>query len=288
MSIERVLEKLDAAAEQSKKVWNPAGFSVAIVKDGKVVTERGYGFRDEEKQLPVDGKTVMPVGSISKSFTTLLLSQLVDEGLLNWDEPVKTYLPDLKLWDKEAEKAVTLRDLCSHNSGFTGYSGYSVYCSKDDRAESVRDLEYLEPSHGFRSRFEYSNQNLVLAAHVAEAVTGKNWEDLVRERILIPGDLKDTSLSVQELEHVENRSVGYIFNGQSNVPQPYLELKSQAPAGGVNSNAEDMAKYMLIQLGDSVKLCSDASLAKMHSVQNRRIPTTALAGMWTITEAFLW
>lgn len=272
MSIDTLLKKLDETAEKSLKAWNLAGFSVAVVKDGKVAAVRGYGLRDEEKQLPVESSTVMPVGSISKSFTSLVLAQLVDEGKLTWDEPIKTYLPDLKLWDKEAEEKVTLRDLCSHNSGFAGYSGYSVYCSKDDRAEAVKDLEFLETSHGFRSRFEYSNQNFVLAAHVAEAVTGKTWEELVRERVFVPAGMNSTSVSAAELEEVENRSVGYIFNGQANMAQPYLELKSQAPAGGINSNAEDMAKYMLIQLGDTKGFCTEESLKEMHSVQVNGTP----------------
>ena len=85
--------------DEMRKQWGLPGLSMAIVKDGKIVFTKGYGVRDEKKQLPMTEDTVLPIGSTTKSFTSLLLSMLVEEGKLDWDTPVKQYIPWLKLSD---------------------------------------------------------------------------------------------------------------------------------------------------------------------------------------------
>ena len=263
------LNSLDEHAQDLLQKWNLQGFTIGVVKHGTVLAAKGYGKKNETEAADAD--TMMPIGSATKSFTSLLIGMLVDEGKLSWDKPVIDYIPSLKLHDRYVTEHVTLRDLLSHRTGIAAYDAQAVYAVRDHRADMIPQLEYLENQFEIRYGFRYSNQMAMLAACAAEAVTGSSWEDLVRERILKPLGMENTVMGVREMEQIENRSLGYLFNGQENAAQPYLDLKSVGPAGGICSTVKDMMKYMQFQLGDGtwngVKLVEKATLDEMHKPQ---------------------
>ena len=109
-----VFQGFDAFVEAEMKQWRVPGLSVAVIKDGKIILLKGYGFRDVQKKLPVTPRTIMPIGSNTKAFTASVLGTLVDEKELAWDEPVRNYLTDFRLSDEVAERLTTARDLMSH------------------------------------------------------------------------------------------------------------------------------------------------------------------------------
>ena len=268
------VKNLDTNASTLLKAWNLQGFSIGIIKNGQIIKAAGYGRRNETD--PVDADTMMPIGSATKSFTSLILGMLVDEGKLGWDIPVINYIPSLKLYDENVTEKVTFRDLLSHQTGAAAYDAQSIYPVPEDRKDLIPMLEYIQPQYPFREGFKYSNQMVVLAACAAEAVTGKSWEELVSERILKPLGMEDTVFTISEMEQRENRSLGYIFNGQENMAQPYLALKSIRPAGGINSTVKDMMKYMQFQLGDGTwngeRLIEKSTLDEMHKTQVNGTP----------------
>ncbi len=263
------VQALDSRADELLAKWNLQGFSIGIIKDGKVIVSGGYGKRNDTD--PVDENTLMPIGSATKSFTALILGMLVDEGKVSWDTPVINYIPSFKLYDSYVTAHVTLRDLLSHRTGVAAYDAQSIYPVPEVRSEMIPMLEYLQPQYDFRAGFKYSNQMVMLAGCVAEAVTGKSWEELVKERILTPLGMNDTVFTIAEMEENENRSLGYIATPQGNMAQPYLSLKAVNPAGGIVSNAKDMLKYVQFQLGDGSwegkKLVEKATLDEMHKPQ---------------------
>lgn len=281
--LQRVLAGLDEKVTTMMQQWGLPGMSLAIVKDGEVVHLKGYGYRDEKEKLPVTERTVMPVGSTSKSFTAMILGMLVDEGKLDWDTPVKNYIPWLKLADPEVTEKVTPRDLMSHQTGLPKHDVHGVFCTKDCRKEMVEDLQYLPFSAPFRSVLQYSNQMVMLAGYLAEVITGKSWEELVQERILTPLGMNETCMTIEALEAFEDKSKGYIFNGAENMELPYLSLKGIGPAGAMNSTAGDMAKYAIMQLGGGKQLVSSETLEEMHKVQFAGTPY--FWSMDEITEA---
>ena len=281
--LQRVLDGLDVQIPEMMQQWGVAGLSVAIVKDGKVVLTKGYGFRDVQEKLPVTENTVMPIGSTTKSFTSLILSMLEEEGKLDWDKPVKEYIPWLKLSDPIVTEQVTARDLLCHRTGLPKFDVHGVFCTKDDRKEMVEDLQYLSMSAPFRTQLQYSNQMVMLGGYLAEVLTGKSWEDLVKERILEPLGMGSTCATIAELESYEDRSKGYVFTGTDNMEVPYLTLRGIGPAGAMNSNASDMAQYLLMQLGQGTKLVTEKSLEEMHKVQMNGTPY--FWSMDEITEA---
>src|SRR5687767_1686019 len=99
------------------KEWKVRGVGIGVINDGKVVFVNGYGVRDEAKNLPVTARTVMPIGSITKSFTVAGVAALVDQGKAEWDKPVREFLPEFRLYDETATDHVTPRDLVTHRTG---------------------------------------------------------------------------------------------------------------------------------------------------------------------------
>lgn len=149
----------DGFSEFVEKVlqdWKVPGIGIAVIKDDKVVLARGYGFRDVEKKLPVDSETIFAIGSSSKAFASMAVGQLVDQGKLDWDKPVRDYMPDFKLWDNFASERMSPRDLLCHRSGLPRHDAM-WYNSPLSRKEIYERLRYLEPNKDFRTNFQYQN-----------------------------------------------------------------------------------------------------------------------------------
>ncbi len=252
MQLEQIVAKL-------REDYNVAGMSVALIKNGEIVSIDGYGVRDAAENLPMTKDTVMPIGSVTKTFTSLALAMLADEGKLDWDEPVRTYIPWLKLNNEMLTENVTARDLMCH------------YAAKDDKEEMVRSLEYLQTFAPFRTKFMYSNQMVSLAGYLVDVLSGKSYEDFVRERIFEPLGMTSSDFEIESLSKYEKASKGYVFANGMFIEPPYAHLGAFAPAGAIVSTAEDMAKFALFHLGDGTwngeRLVSEAMLNEVHSHQ---------------------
>lgn len=270
-NLEKICSSMNDRVNSLLKQWNLPGISVAIVEDGKIALCDGYGSRNLKENLEMTKETHLPIGSVTKSFTSLALGMLADEGKLNWDEPVCSYIPWLKLADPVVEKRVTARDLMCHRSGIAKYDAHAVFCTKSSRKEMVEDLKYLQFGADFRTVLQYSNQMVMLAGYLVEVLSGKSWEDFVQERILDELGMEDTSFFVEKIEEFDDFSRGYIFTGTEYMQTEYLPLRGVGPAGSIVSTAEDMAKYLQFQLGDGTwngrRLISNENLQMMHSPQ---------------------
>src|SRR5580693_5136122 len=154
LAVGQKLDGFDAFAKQELLDWNCDGFAIAIVEDGKVILSNGYGLRDVKKNLPVTEKTLFAIGSATKSFTVTVLGTLVDQGKLDWDKPVRDYLPDFRLMDLVATERMTPRDLVTHRSGLPGHDRMWL-SSGLSRQEIYERLRYLEPSKDFRTTYQY-------------------------------------------------------------------------------------------------------------------------------------
>jgi len=193
----------------SMERWNVPGVAMAIVVDGEVVLAEGYGQRDVEGGLPVTAETAFPIGSASKAFTGLLVSLLVEEGKLSWDEPVKTWLPDFELQDPFASDEMNPEDLLTHRSGLPRHD-LLWYGSPFDRESLVQRVRYLEPSAPFRTDFQYQNLMYVTAGYLAGQVTGSTWEDQIQDRIFEPLGMAASTLRIDDmLATNENHAFGY-------------------------------------------------------------------------------
>jgi CubicO group peptidase (beta-lactamase class C family) len=158
--------------------------AIAIVKDDKVVSPKGYGARELGKPDKVDENTVFAIASNSKAFTTASLAMLVDEKKLSWDDKVSKYLPDFQLYDPWVTSELTIRDLVTHRVGLDTFSGDLLWYETTYPADEIlRRVRYLPRFSSFRTRFGYQNLMFIAAGKVIEKVSGRSWCDFVTERI---------------------------------------------------------------------------------------------------------
>jgi len=264
------LAGLDDYVATAMKNWGVPGVAIAVIKDDRIVLAKGYGVRELGKPEPVDERTIFAIGSSSKAFTAAAIAMLVDDKKLKWDDPATQYLPGFQLYDPYASRELTVRDLLTHRVGLDR-GDQLWYATTFDREEILRRVRYLKPSSSIRSRFGYQNLMFLAAGQVVRSVTGKEWDDFVRERIFVPLGMNDTGTSVRTLSRSSNVAAPHAkFDGQVS-PIPYRNIDNIAPAGAINSNVVDMAQWVRLQLGDGTyagkPLISSVAVKEMATPQ---------------------
>jgi CubicO group peptidase (beta-lactamase class C family) len=255
------------------KSFEVPGLALAVVKDGKVLLAKGYGVRRMGDPAPVDGKTQFGIASNTKVFTATALALLVEEGKLAWDAPVIRYLPGFAMYDPYVTRELTIRDLLVHRSGLGLGAGDLLWWppSSYDRKEIAYRLRFIKPATSFRSAYAYDNVLYGVAGEVIEAVSGKSWEDFVSSRILAK-----VGMTTSEVRHSAAGGPGNVagtharIEGTVRAIAPFLSDNTN-PAGGIMSGAEDMARWVMVQL-DSGRTADGSRL----------FPTRTTRELWTI------
>src|SRR3954453_10780082 len=193
----RVAE-LDAFVQQAMIDYGVPGTAVGVVLDGQTILRRGYGVRRLGEATPVDAETVFQLASVTKSFTAAGLGALVDEGRLAWDDPVINSLPELVLHDPYPTRYATTRDLLAHRSGLPAFGGDLLGQLGYDRAEVLRRVRFIEPTHSFRDRAGYSNIGYFLAGGGGARNGDSSWEQVIRSRLLAPLGMSRSGTSIAE------------------------------------------------------------------------------------------
>ena len=261
------LEGFDAFVEKVMKDWKVPGLSLAIVKDGKIVYAKGYGFRDVAKKLPVTPDTLFAIGSNSKSFTAAALSILADEGKLDFDKPVREYLPDFRLHDEYATANLRVRDLVSHQSGLPRHD-LLWYGSPLSRKELFDRLRYLEPSRKLHEKFQYNNLMFMAAGVLIEQVSGMSWEAFIAKRIFEPLAMKTSNTSVDDSKRSTDFALPYAEGKGGTNEIPFRNIDAIGPAGSINSSVNEMSNWLAMQLAkgkfNDKQVISEKNLAENH------------------------
>ena len=259
-----------------------AGAALALIKDGEVVLEKGYGFRDLTTHAVVTAQTLFNIGSISKSFTALGIAQLVDHHKLDLDAPIIGYAPDVRLSDPRVTRTVTLRQLLSHTSGLPPDEQWPSQVPPS-RQGIVREFATMPITAQPGTRFQYCSRCVVLAAYVLERASGETWETYTRTHILAPLGMTTASFGPSGLERTTDGAKPYQRDsgfGQVQVPWGRLAyLDPLGPAGGIDASIIDLTRYALFQLGDGMmfgqRMLSAQMMAKLHR------PEIAVGSAWT-------
>jgi len=242
------VESVERFVVEQLAAWEVPGCAVAAVRGGRVELVGGWGLRDREAGLPVTQDTLFAIGSATKAFTATTVGALIDEGLLEWDRPLRDYVPGVRLHDPITSDRLTIVDLLSHRSGLPRHDLTWVGQPGRSRAEIVRCLRFLPLSRDLRQEFQYCNLGYLVAGHVVEVLSGVPWEDFVRGRLLGPLRMRRTNLSVDEMLADDDHAAAYTRRDGVIVPVPQRPLPAMAPAGAINSSAADMARWLLAQL----------------------------------------
>lgn len=246
-----ITDSLENYIKTGMKDWQIPGLAVAIVKDGKVVFMKGYGVREVGKNEPVDENTLFMIGSNTKAFTATALAMLEHQKKLSLDDKVTRWLPDFRLHDALASREVTVRDLLCHRLGFETFQGdFTYWTSKLTRAEVVQKMGLITPLFSFRSHYGYCNAAFVAAGEVIPGVTGKKWEDYIRENILQPLNMNRTLMLARDLPAASNAARPYTLYNDKLVELPYAMIDNLSAAGSISSSVSDMCHWLIAQLDE--------------------------------------
>ncbi len=249
--IEKRLSAIEAKLEKRRQELGIPGLSVAIVKDGKTIMAKGFGYKDFEKKLPVTTETQFAIGSATKAFTALSVLMLQDEGKLSLDDSPKKYLSYFKINNAETDKNIQIRDLLSHSSGLAR-TDLAVVTNKLNRVELIKVVGEAKPIAGLREKFSYQNIMVAAAGEIVAQITKKPWEEFVPEKIFKPLGMENSTMTIQQMQQSKDFSFGYNYNFDTKQTRrlPMLDIKETAPAGSINSSANDMAKWLKFVLNE--------------------------------------
>jgi CubicO group peptidase (beta-lactamase class C family) len=250
--------------------WRIPGLAMAVLRRDEPPALRCWGACDIDTGAPVTTDTMFPICSVTKSFTATALALLVDEGKLEWDRPVREYLPEFRLCDPIATDQATLRDLLTHRTGLPRHD-WVKNGGHLDNAGMLAALRHLEPSKPFRSTFQYNNLMYLAAGLVLERASGQCWEDFVRTRILLPLDMQRVTTSLEDMlvRHPDCAMPhATIDDALRRVPVRPINTR---PGGGICASIAEMAEYMRFQLdpvaGRGGLRLSPAAVAEMTAPQ---------------------
>jgi CubicO group peptidase (beta-lactamase class C family) len=250
--------------------WKVPGLAIAIVKDDRIVLAKGYGVRKLGDPATVNERTLFAIGSSSKAFTAAAIAMLVDEGKLKWDDPVTKYLPDFELYDPYVTRELTIRDLLTHRSGLER-GDFLWYGSEYDRDEILRRARYLKPTWSLRSTFGYQNLMFLAAGQLIARVSGKSWDEFIRQRIFNPLSMAASNTSIRDLKNSDNVSSPHAKVEEKIEVVPWRNIDNIAPAGSINSNVVDVVQWVRLHLAQGEyqkqRLLSSGAAKEMQTSQ---------------------
>lgn len=271
------------------EISGAVGVQLSIIKDDKQL-DFVHGFANAELAIPMTQDTVIQIGSVTKVFNAVMIMSLVEDGKLNLDVPVKSYVPEFEVSDAKATQAITLRHLLSMSAGIDNgdYGDYGV--GEDAIAKRVAALKTLPQHFTPGAYFGYSNAATDISGYVAERVTGGIWDDLLRERVLEPAGLKN-AVSLDRDRIFQRVSVGHVLDpesGKIEVIRPWARIsRGAAPAGStLTVSAHDLARFGKLFINKGVadsgtRVLSENSIKTMMTPQID-VPVRYIATSWCL------
>jgi CubicO group peptidase (beta-lactamase class C family) len=263
------LNNINSFVLQMMAEWKIPATSITIVKDGKPYSSFALGLKNTQKNIPNTVNTLFPIASCTKSFTAAALAILVDEGKLDWNKPIKEYMPDFQLYDDEATRTVTARDILSHRTGLPRHD-YVWLFANNDRKTIFENLKYLKPSKPLYAQYQYNNLMYMVAGVLVERLSGKTWESFVKEKILLPLDMNSTVLNYSEMFRSPDYAMSYKSENEQLVEVGFgSNIDAIGSAGSIKSNALDMTNWLVMQLQNGQyngkKIVSEKNLRENHT-----------------------
>jgi len=243
------LQKLNTYIQKCMTEWEIPGLAVGIIKDDTLIFSKGFGVKEIGKTDKVNENTMFGIASNTKAFTAAAIATLVDEGKIKWDDKVTDYIPYFEMYDPFVTNEMTIRDLFCHRSGLITFSGDLVWdATTYSREEIIRRIKYLKPVYSFRSHYGYSNLLVLTAGEIIPKITGKSYDEYVKEKFFEPLGMKNTNTTIKKHAEYKNLAIPHAKHDGKIIPIKYISWDNIAPAGGINSTIYDMSKWIKMQL----------------------------------------
>lgn len=266
-----VTDSLDNYIKRGLASWNIPGLSVAVVKDGKVVFMKGYGVTRIGGAEPVDENTLFMIGSNTKAFTSTALAILQASGKMSLSDRVKKWMPEFRLRDSLASNDVMICDLLSHRIGFETFQGDFTYWNSNlSRAEVIQKMSLIRAPYHFRTQWGYCNVAFLTAGELIPRITGRTWDDVVRDSIFVPLKMSRTFTSIDEAKKMANLASPHSVINKKMQAISFDNLNNLAPAGSIVSSARDMSRWLMMQLDNG--MVDGAQVVSPKAIQAIRKP----------------
>jgi D-alanyl-D-alanine carboxypeptidase len=230
------IDSTDIIVKQMMEKQKIVGLSLAVIKDGKPVINKGYGFANVELAVPVTSKTVIRLGSLSKQFFTTAIMKLMEEGKLSIDDPVHKFFPDAP----ETWRPITIKNLMSHTSGLQreapAYDNFKIQPDIDIIRSAYNLPLVFKPGE----KYQYCNLAFFMLAEIIKQLSGAPWQDYIHSKLFIPAGMTNSYLT-DFYQIIPNRANGYMHNGDTLVNA--TAMFAIRPSGGFLSTSSDMIKW---------------------------------------------
>ncbi len=246
--VDAAIASLDGIAENTMTKTGIPGMSIAVVRNGTVVYAKGFGVRKVGTTEGVDADTMFQVASVSKPIAASVVASVIGTGQITWTDPAIKYLPGFALSDPYVTANATIADYFAMRSGLPDEAGDDLEWIGYDRAQVLQRLRLL-PLTPFRAQYHYTNFGLTTGAQAVANATGTPWEQLSRERVYAPLGMARTTSNYAEFTAASNRATLHMKVNGSYGANGIRDPQAQSPAGGVSTSASDMAKWMIMELG---------------------------------------
>jgi len=272
----------DQKIQSILKHWKAPGVTISVVKNGEVLLAKGFGNTRVDGGVPVTDQTLTSIASVTKPFTATAVGMLIDDGLLNWDDPVIKHIPEFRFAEKYRNENITIRDLLTHRSGLPGLLG-GLYDTDYSIKDIFAELPNKEPRIDFRQRLDYSQVGIALVGEIIGRVSGSSWSNFIKSRIFAPlkmessfSGTKDFFTFYPEVDKIKNLMGRFVKKDDKVIDGLWRGINNAYnSAGGIVTISQDMTKYMLLILNDGLingqRLISSESIKeilKPHEVEN--------------------
>ena len=247
-------QDIDDIVVRAMDNFTVAGAAVAVVKDGKIVHQKGYGIQSIATKKKVTENTNFGIASNSKAFTTACLAILVEEGKMSWTDKVIHYIPEFKMYNDYVTQNFNIQDLLTHRSGL-GLGIGDLMFFPDGSNFTIDDIlgsfQYFEPVSAFRTKFDYDNLLYLVAGEIIKRVSGLTWEQFIEQRIFNPLSMDDSYASLTYINDKSKVASPHLNKAKKlslTDPEQWDPTKINGAAGGIYSNVHDLTNWMLVQL----------------------------------------
>ncbi len=266
--VQELIPDIEAYITSGMKGFDIPGLAIGIVANNRLIYAKGFGVRSKSNGLPVDTRTVFQIGSTTKAFLTATMAIMVDRGKLRWDDRVVDLYPEFRLKDPWVTREFRVFDLPAQRSGLPPLVNDILAMLNFKEPEMIRSLGHVEPVSSFRTTFAYTNITHLLAARIVAKATGApDWNAVLQKELLDPLGMKDSTYTAEAIEAAPNHAKGHRWTPEGTIEVPFTPIFPYhlAGSGNINSNIEDMARWVRMQLGngtfDGRRIVSSENLA---------------------------
>lgn len=241
-----LFKTLDTELEKARVALKTPGFAVAIVQKDQIVYAKGFGYKDVENQVPVTENTLFAIGSSSKAFTSAVLGVLRKDEKIDFDERPGKYIPELRFAEPWMNEQIIVKDLMAHRTGLPRHDFSWFMFPSESKSELIKRIEFQEPFTGLRQQWYYNNWMFFLQGEIGARLTGKSWEQNVKELFFDKLGMTRSNFRIPEMEKDADKSFGYSvdLDGKSK-RMDYYNIAAMGPAGAINSSVSEMSNWLI-------------------------------------------